>query len=320
MSLSSFQFIDLCSGTGAFNIILSKYGAKCVFSNDYDKASEQINNSNNLCDNFICDDINTLDLNKIPKHDILTAGFPCQPFSIAGERKGFEDSRSNVFKTIIDILKIHKPKIIILENVKNLKTINNHQDYNLIKSLLIDLKYFLIDNILNTALISGIPQNRERLYIIGFLDIKIYNNFNLDFPIVKKKNISEFLEKNIPEKYYYTNKYKIYNTLVENVKEHISKNIVYQYRRTIIRQNKNNNVPTLTANCGTGGHNVPIILDNKGIRKLTPRECFNLQGFPSNYILPDNLSDGKLYKLAGNSITINVLELIIKKIIYAINS
>ncbi len=320
MSLGSFKFIDLCSGTGAFNIVLSKYGAECVFSNDYDKSSEKINNSNKLCDNFVYGDINILDLNKIPAHDILTAGFPCQPFSIAGERKGFEDIRSNVFKTILHILKIHKPKIIILENVKNLKTINNKQDYNLIKNSLIDLNYFIIDNILNTSLISGIPQNRERLYIIGFLDINIYNNFDLNFPLVNKKNISDFLEKDIPDKYYYTNKYKIYNLLLEYVTEHISKNIVYQYRRTLVRQNKNNNVPTLTANCGTGGHNVPIILDNKGIRKLTPRECFNLQGFPSNYILPTDLSDGKLYKLVGNSITINVLELIIKKIIYAINS
>jgi DNA (cytosine-5)-methyltransferase 1 len=320
MSLGSFKFIDLCSGTGAFNIVLSKYGAECVFSNDYDKSSEKINNSNKLCDNFVYGDINILVLNKIPAHDILTAGFPCQPFSIAGERKGFEDIRSNVFKTILHILKIHKPKIIILENVKNLKTINNKQDYNLIKNSLIDLKYFIVDNILNTSLISGIPQNRERLYIIGFLDINIYNNFDLNFPLVNKKNISDFLEKDIPDKYYYTNKYKIYNLLLEYVTEHISKNIVYQYRRTLVRQNKNNNVPTLTANCGTGGHNVPIILDNKGIRKLTPRECFNLQGFPSNYILPTDLSDGKLYKLAGNSITINVLELIIKKIIYAINS
>ncbi len=315
MSLNGYKFIDLCSGTGAFNIILSKYGAECVFSNDYDIPSEIINKENNLCNNFICQDINTIDINIIPNHDILTAGFPCQPFSIAGEKKGFQDQRSNVFLTILKILELHSPNIVILENVKNLKTINNSNDYNFIINELRNLNYYTLDFVLNTSKITGIPQNRERLYIICFKNKSYYDNFDRNFISIDKTNIKDYLESDIPNKYYYTNKSKIYNSLLEAINIHIDNNVIYQYRRTIVRQNKNNVVPTLTANCGTGGHNVPILLDNKGIRKLTPRECFNLQGFGKEYILPDKLSDSKLYKLAGNSITLNVFEIIIKKII-----
>ncbi len=322
MTLSNYTFIDLCSGTGAFNIVLSKYGAKCVFSNDYDNSSKIINETNNLCDNFICQDINTIDIDLIPEHNILTAGFPCQPFSIAGERKGFDDTRSNVFLTIINILKHHNPEFVILENVKNLKTINNGDDFKFICEQLYKLNYFVNIQSLNTSKITGIPQNRERLYLICFKNDIYYENFKKitkEFKLIDKKNIIEFLETDIAKKYYYTEKSKIYNKLLESITQNIDSNIIYQYRRTVVRQNKNNVVPTLTANCGTGGHNVPILLDNKGIRKLTPRECFNLQGFSKHYILPKNLSDGKLYKLAGNSITINVFDLIIKKLIESIN-
>ena len=132
----------------------------------------------------------------------------------------------------------------------------------------------------------------------------------------KKKNIKDFLQNNISNKYYYTNTSKIYNTLVNSNMNHINDNIVYQYRRTFVRENKNNCVPTLTHNMGTGGHNVPIIKDNIGIRKLTPRECFNLQGFPDTYILPSNISDSGLYGIAGNGVTINIVRLIINKLNY----
>lgn len=320
MPLSNYKFIDLCAGTGAFNIILSKYGAECVMSNDYDKSSQIINNVNNLCSNFICQDINTIDIERIPCHDILTAGFPCQPFSIAGERKGFNDIRSNVFLSILNILQNRNPSVVILENVKNLKTINNGNDFKFIINELQNQNYYVIDLLLNTSKYTGIPQNRKRLYIICFKDLEMYNKFNKTFIEIEKNNINNYLESNISKKYYYSEKYKIYNKLLESIDHHINTNTIYQYRRTIVRENKNQVVPTLTANCGTGGHNVPILMDDVGIRKLTPRECFNLQGFNKDYILPSELSDSKLYKLAGNSITLNIFELIIKKLIESINS
>lgn len=118
----------------------------------------------------------------------------------------------------------------------------------------------------------------------------------------------------IPEKYYYTNATIIYDKLEQSVTKHISTNTIYQYRRYYIRENKNNVCPTLTANMGSGGHNVPIILDDVGIRKLTPRECFNLQGFPRDYILPQ-ISSSKLYSLAGNAVSVPVVALIAERII-----
>ena len=119
---------------------------------------------------------------------------------------------------------------------------------------------------------------------------------------------------NIAEKYYYTDRYKVYNSVREGVTKDISENTLYQYRRYYVRENKNGVCPTLTANMGGGGHNVPLLKDKGGIRRLTPRECSNLQGFPSDYNLPD-ISDGSLYKLAGNAVSLPVVQMIAKKII-----
>ena len=127
------------------------------------------------------------------------------------------------------------------------------------------------------------------------------------------KPVTQFLEKDIPEKYYYNDSTIIYDELKKSVTKNILTNTIYQYRRYYVRENKNNVCPTLTANMGSGGHNVPIILDDKGIRKLTPRECFNLQGFPVDYKLPE-ISTSKLYSLAGNAVSIPVVKLIANKI------
>jgi len=257
--------------------------------------------------------LNKINVNEIPKHDILCAGFPCQPFSIAGKQKGFDDKRSNVFWKIIEILKKHKPNIIILENVKNLTSHNKGNTFDIINKNLIDIGYKIKYKILDTCKITKIPQHRERIYIIGFLDKIKYDEFNFDFKEINNININTLLERDIDEKYYYTNKLKVFDEVSKNVIKHIKTNTIYQYRRYYVRENKSNCCPTLTANMGLGGHNVPLIKDNKGIRKLTPRECFNLQGFPENYKLPE-ISDSKLYKLAGNAVSIPVVELLVDKL------
>ena len=175
------------------------------------------------------------------------------------------------------------------------------------------LGYHIKSSILDTSKITSIPQHRERIYILCFLDKLKYDKFDFNFDTIENKQIKLFLEDNVDNKYYYTDKLKVYDEIKKEVKKHINENILYQYRRYYVRENKSNCCPTLTANMGSGGHNVPLLLDDNGIRKLTPRECFNLQGFPTNYKLP-NLSDSALYKLAGNSVTVPVIELIIKKI------
>jgi DNA (cytosine-5)-methyltransferase 1 len=310
---TNYTLVDLFCGTGAFSYAFHQTEkVKTIFANDMLDSSEKIFNLNN---NIKLTKQNLIDIedSNIPKSDIITAGFPCQPFSIAGMQKGFDDERSNVFWKILSIVKNNNPKIVILENVKNLQSHDDGNTFKIIIDNLEKLNYYIKYSILNTSKITGIPQNRERIYIVCFKDKIMYDNFDFNFPEIDLKPITEFLENNIPEKYYYNDSTIIYNELETNVIKHITTNTIYQYRRYYVRENKNNVCPTLTANMGSGGHNVPIILDDKGIRKLTPRECFNLQGFPSNYKLP-SISTSKLYSLAGNAVSIPVVSLISNKI------
>jgi len=228
----------------------------------------------------------------------------CQPFSIAGKKEGFNDERSNVFWKILKIIDHHRPRCIVLENVKNLVSHDEGNTFEVIKNSLTTRGYHLYFRVLDTSKISGIPQHRERIYIVGLLNP--IQGFDLEFEEIPKRNISDFLQTNVMAKYYYVNSCSIWNELVTNVTKF---NTCYQYRRYYVRENMSGECPTLTANMGTGGHNVPIIKDVIGIRKLTPRECFNFQGFPSTYILP-NISDCHLYKLAGNAVSVPVVKLI----------
>jgi len=213
----------------------------------------------------------------------------CQPFSIAGHQNGFEDSRSNVFWKLLSIIDYHNPKCVILENVKNLVSHDDKKTFEIIKTNLEQRGYHIKYKILNTAEITGIPHHRERIYIVCMKSKTVYDNFSLDFPIIEKRG--ELLHKDV-----------------------IKQNTVYQYRRVYVRENKSMECPTLTANMGSGGHNVPIILDSHGIRKITPRECFNLQGFPITFQLP-KLSDSSLYQLVGNSVSVPIIHLIANRLV-----
>jgi DNA (cytosine-5)-methyltransferase 1 len=310
-----FDFIDLFAGTGAFSYALEETQKfKCVFANDMIDSCKQIYDLNHTNCELTLKDLNDIECKDIPKHSLLCAGFPCQPFSIAGQQKGFDDSRSNVFWKILEILKIHNPRFVILENVKNLKSHDKGNTYKTIISNLEKLGYFMRDNILNTSKITTIPHHRERIYIVGFKNKDDYDNFDFNFSKKQKNKIKNYLEDNVDNKYYYDSRFKVYDLIEKTIDKDIDNDIIYQYRRYYVRENKNNCCPTLTANMGGGGHNVPLLKDKKGIRKLTPRECFNLQGFPQEYKLP-NISDSHLYKLAGNAVSIPVVSLIAKKLV-----
>lgn len=300
------KILDLFAGIGGIKIGFEKAGFECVFSNDFDKDCKITYDLNFSGDqkSLALGDISKISSNIIPDFDVLIGGFPCQPFSIAGYRKGFsDDGRGNLFFEIIRILKDKKPKTFLLENVKNLKTHDNGRTIKIIYSELQKLGYHVADKVLNTMEYGNIPQNRERIYIVGFLEQGAFNNFSFPDKIPLKKTINDCLEKNVDEKYYYNNK----SLFAKLKKEIIKKNTVYQWRRQYVRENKNCVCPTLTANMGMGGHNVPIIVDDKGIRKLTPRECANFQGFPKDFKLP-NIADSNLYKQFGNSVSIPVIE------------
>lgn len=305
------KFIDLFAGTGAFSHVLENKGWQCVFANDMMESSKEIYKKNHKNAPFVLGDLNEIDINTIPTHDLLCAGFPCQPFSLAGKREGFQDPRSNVFWKILEIMKMHQPSFVLLENVKNLTSHDEGKTFQTIFSSISDLGYYIKYKVLDTSIITSIPHHRERIYIMAFRNKDLFDKFEFNFDPVDNLAISNFLEKEVPSKYYYTEKLKVYPAIKETVIKPVqTTNTIYQYRRYYVRENKKNQCPTLTANMGGGGHNVPLILDEKGIRKLTPRECFNLQGFPSNYIFP-KISDSSLYKLAGNAVSVPVIELII---------
>lgn len=315
--MNKFKLAELFTGTGAFSLAFEKTKkVETVYANDFCKNSEKIFNENFQI-KLNCKDINEVKTSDIPDFDILTAGFPCQPFSIAGEQKGFDDERANVFWKILEIIKKKNPRVVIFENVKNLKSHDEGRTFDVITKEIDKLKYYYKYKVLNTCDCSPVPQNRERIYIICFKNKEECDKFNFPNNIEDKEKleINKMIEKKVNDSFYYTKESGIWDKIKDEIKEPISKNIIYQYRRYYVRENKNNVCPTLTANMGTGGHNVPLIKDEKGIRKLTPRECFNFQGFPSDYKFPTKMSNAALYKLAGNAVSFPVVEKIGKKII-----
>jgi DNA (cytosine-5)-methyltransferase 1 len=315
------KFIDLFAGVGGFHFAF-KNKAECVFASEWDKKAREtyLNNfgeeieANNIP--FV-GDIASIDPDSIPEHDILCAGFPCQPFSLAGKKEGFlHPTQGTLFFNIVEIIKAKRPRVVFLENVKNLRSHDKGRTYQVILDTLTEEGYYVRDSILNGSTHGNTPQNRERIFIVAFKNEEDFEKFVFPEPIELTKRVVDCLEEGeIPAKYYQTN---MESPSVIKMHEGMTKKwIIYQYRRFYMRENMSGVCPTLTANMGTGGHNVPLIMDNQGIRKLTPRECFNFQGFPDDFII-DGVSDSHLYKQAGNSVVLPVVSRIADRIISSI--
>ncbi|OGH89123.1 MAG: DNA (cytosine-5-)-methyltransferase [Candidatus Magasanikbacteria bacterium RIFOXYD12_FULL_33_17] len=311
-----FKTIDLFAGVGGIRLGFEEAGFETVFANDFEQKCKDTYDLNFDGTQLFVEDIQKLNEKKLPDFDFLLGGFPCQAFSIAGYREGFDDKkgRGNLFFDVARIIKEKKPMGFMLENVKNLKNHDNGKTFKIILDTLESLGYHVKAKVLNSMEYGNVPQNRERIYIVGFRDKKHYEKFNFP-PIIKlKKSIKDLLEDNVDEKYYYDGK-----PLYEKIKDDVTNsNTVYQWRRKYVRENKKGVCPTLTANMGMGGHNVPIIKDKKGIRKLTPLECARIQGFPMDFKLPANMSDSALYKQFGNSVSVPVVKAVAKQIRKAI--
>ncbi|MFD2908363.1 DNA cytosine methyltransferase [Flavobacterium ardleyense] len=313
---------SLYAGVGGICLGFKNSGFKLEWANEIDK-NACITYRANFEHNLHEADIWALDPNELPKVDVLTAGFPCQPFSVAGYRKGFTDERGNHFFRIVDYINaLGKPKVVFLENVKNLKGHDKGKTFRIIEEAMNANGYSFQAAVLNTKDFGNVPQNRERIYMVCFRDeedgTNLYkDHFNFPEPIKLKKEISDILSSDkIDEKFYYREDKYMFPKLQE---EMVNKNTIYQWRRQYTRENKSNVCPTLTANMGTGGHNVPLVLTNTGIRKLIPKECFLFQGYPENFVLPSTVSNAQLYKQAGNSVTVPVIERIAASIMNAIN-
>lgn len=318
----SFKFIDLFAGVGGFHFAFNGK-AECVFASEWDKNARvtyEANWGKDLKKNnaIFAGDITAVDYKSIPDFDILCGGFPCQPFSIAGKQLGFSHAtQGTLFFNILELIKTKKPRVVFLENVKNLASHDNGNTFKVILGSLEEEGYKVHHKILNGITHGNVPQNRERIFIVAFKKEQDFNNFSFPSSVELKKTISDCLEiGKVADKFYQTNvSSPVVKKIIEGVKQ---KNTIYQYRRYYLRENKGGVCPTLTANMGTGGHNVPLILDDFGVRKLTPRECFNFQGFPKNFILPEKLGKSSLYKQAGNSVVVPVVSKIAEEIIKAI--
>lgn len=309
--------LDLFAGVGGIRLGFEKAGFTTVFANDFDKYCKDTYDINFKNAKLVVEDIKNIKTVDLPKFDFILGGFPCQAFSIAGYRHGFNDKkgRGNLFFEIARIIADRKPEGFMLENVKNLKGHDGGKTFKIIIKTLNDLGYYVKSKVLNSMDYGNMPQNRERIYIVGFKNKKYYKNFSFPEQLKLKVKITDLLEREVDEKYYYNGK-----PLYEKLKDFVVRDgIVYQWRRQYVRENKSGVCPTLTANMGMGGHNVPIIRDKKGIRKLTPLECFRIQGFPKSYKLPKNISNANLYKQAGNSVTVTTVEAVAKKMMKAIS-
>lgn len=306
------------TGVGGIELGFQKAGFEVIWGNEFDEKAVKTFKENFKDTTLIFEDIHKLKREEIPNVDIVTAGFPCQAFSIAGHGKGFEDERGNLFFEVMRLVKeklpnYESPRVLFFENVKNLVAHDYGNTYSVILETLKKHNYYVKDKVLNGSEYGNVPQNRERIYIVAFKRKEDYEKFNFPEPKVLDKKLGDVIDfqSKVDSKYYYTpEKNKFYNQLEEAM---TSQETVYQWRRKYVRENKSNLCPTLTANMGTGGHNVPLILSEHGIRKLTPKECFNLQGFPEDYKLPD-LAMSHLYKQAGNSVVVPVVAAIAKEI------
>ena len=293
---------------------------KTIYANEFDK-SASITYETNFETTVDCRDINIVTNDEIPDFDVMLAGFPCQAFSIAGYRQGFDDEkgRGTLFFQLMRIIKVKKPSIIFLENVKNLVSHDNGKTFRIILEALETEGYFVKYSVLNTMDYGNIPQNRERIYIVAFKNHEQYKNFEFPHPVELTTKLCDLIDYNtkVDDKFYYTEtSFSHYDMLKESV---TNPDTLYQWRRVYVRENKSGVSPTLTANMGTGGHNVPLVLTKNGIRKLTPKECFSIQGFPSDFKLP-KLANSHLYKQAGNSVSVTVINRIAQNIVKAITT
>jgi len=309
-----FTMIDLFAGIGGIRLAFQKHGGHSVFASEWDKFAVKTYKMNYGEEPF--GDITEIPSDQIPSHNILLAGFPCQPFSQAGLKKGFEDIRGTLFFDIARILKEKKPQAFLLENVKQLKGHDKGRTLKTILSVLRDDLNYTVDYQVLRAADFGVPQNRERIYIVGFYNPLGGKDISFKFPIptYEPTKVGDILEKQVDEKYTISD--KLYQGHLRRKEAHKKKGNGFGFS---LFDEESEYTNTISARYYKDGSEVLI---NQGLgknpRKLTPRECARLQGFPDDYIIP--VSDTQAYRQFGNSVSVPVVESIAKNMIEAIEN
>ena len=300
------------AGVGGIDLGLAQTGRfQTVYANEFDRYAAMTFGAN-FGLKVDCRDIRSVQPKDIPDVDIFAFGFPCQCFSIAGKQHGFADEKGRglLFFEVLRLANAKKPRILLAENVKNLATHNHGNTLRVIQEAMEDEGYKVKYLVMDASKYGNVPQHRERIILVGFTVDEDYERFSFPEPIpltIGIRDVIDFVNPVQDKYYYYPNRYTngIYEKLNAEMNDPTA---IYQWRRTFVRKNMSSLVQTLTANMGQGGHNVPLIRADDGrIRKLTPHECFNVQGFPSDFVLP-NISDSQLYKQAGNSVCVGLFK------------
>lgn len=310
--LKDIKVIDLFAGIGGFHLALSSFGAKIVFASEWDKDAANVYSKNfSLIPHG---DITKIDEKTIPDHDILCAGFPCQAFSISGNRKGFDDSRGTLFFDVARIAKEKKPKILFLENVKNLAAHDSGKTFQVIQNVLDSIGYDVYSRVLDSAE-YGSAQSRKRIYIVCFRKDMGITNFEFPEPTKTHQYVKDIVCNENVEKYVITR-----NDIVISKDDSDIECTTKPFRIGIVNKggqgeriySPKGKAITLSAYGGGAGAKTGLYMIDGKIRKLTPRECARLQGFPDTYKIADK--DTVAYKQFGNSVVVDVLQLIVQKI------
>lgn len=297
----TFQMIDLFAGIGGNRLGFESIGGESVFSSDWDIPAQKTYQAN--FGEIPYGDITKINPEDIPSFDMLLAGFPCQPFSVAGKRLGLADTRGTLFFDIAKIVENHRPTVVFLENVKRFRSHEGGRTFETIKNILEELGYEIYDKVLN-AKDFGVPQNRERIYIVGFLG---KTKFNFPEPLGVKTTLGDILEKNVPSKYTISD--RLWAGHQRRKKEHREKGNGFGYS---LFSEKSPYTSTISARYYKDGSEILIEQKGKNPRKLTPREAARLQGFPDNFVIP--VGDSQAYKQFGNSVAVPVIRAIAKEI------
>ncbi len=299
--MQKFTFIDLFAGIGGMRIPFEELGGKCAFTSEIDKFAQQTYQAN--FNEIPEGDITKLEVRDIPKHDLLLAGFPCQAFSHAGLKKGFEDTRGTLFFDIARILEFHKPKAFLLENVKALEGHDNKRTITKILDTLYDLGYFPSRKILN-AKDFGLPQNRERIFIIGIKDRN--QEFPWPIPPETKTRLGKILQKRVKNKFTLSD--RIWNSHIKRKENHRLNGRGFGYS---LFNRDSEYTSTISARYYKDGSEILIEQKGKNPRMLTPREAARLQGFPEEFVI--SVSNNQAYKQFGNAVPINVIRELAKE-------